>query len=103
MFDSLTLQRENNRKGLGYVKKNPHNKYVTISDDLLCIYYGRDGHLKADCPSWKNAKQKKKSSANSDLMPKGKKDFNLKKYSLPCWTKNTLITPLSAYWESWLI
>ncbi|MDV3170479.1 MAG: hypothetical protein Q8811_01795, partial [Candidatus Phytoplasma australasiaticum] len=51
MFDSLTPQRQNNRKGLGYVKKNSHNKHVTISNDLLCIYCGRDGHLKLDCPA----------------------------------------------------
>lgn len=39
----MTNQRRNERKVLGYVNKtnppyNPHNKYVSVSNNLLCLH-----------------------------------------------------------------
>lgn len=57
VLNNLTIQDFNNEKDLCYVKKDPsnnlHNKYVTMSDNFLCIHCGRNEHIKMDCPACK--------------------------------------------------
>ncbi|XP_049410536.1 uncharacterized protein LOC125873707 [Solanum stenotomum] len=57
ILSSLANQKFNSRKGLGCRQIeplfNPHNKYVSVSDNLLCTYCGRNGHLKKKCESLK--------------------------------------------------
>lgn len=49
----MTSQRYNNGKVLSCqhvnLPFNPYNKFVSVSNILLCTHYGRNGHLKMDC------------------------------------------------------
>ena len=42
-----------NKKGLGSLNItpsfNPHSKYVFVSDNLLCLHCGKNGHLEEEC------------------------------------------------------
>ena len=57
MLSNVTNQSNFNKKGLGSLNItppfNPHRKYVFVSNNLLCLHCGRNGHLKGDCPAWK--------------------------------------------------
>jgi len=107
ILTNLIGQGNNNRRGLGYEKiyfsYNPHNKNVYDTKYLLCVHCGRYGHLKKDCLVLK--KYEGSLSNYSKQRNKLKKGPNLafgpvlKKTSLAYWTKDFLITPLSAYWE----
>ncbi|KAH0770354.1 hypothetical protein KY290_014335 [Solanum tuberosum] len=50
LLANLTSHGQNDRKGLGNSSKSPscnlHSKYVSESDNFLCLHCGRDGHLK---------------------------------------------------------
>ena len=71
LLSNVTSQINNNEMGLGSLNitppYNPHSKYMFVSDNLLCLHCGRNGHLKGDCPAWKasqenfsvNSKQKR--------------------------------------------
>lgn len=57
LFD-MTNQRNNEERDLGYVNKidppfNPRSKYIFVSDNLMCLHCGRNGHLKRDCVALK--------------------------------------------------
>ncbi|KAH0648271.1 hypothetical protein KY285_033519 [Solanum tuberosum] len=125
----ITSQGQNDSKGLGNSSKSPsynlHGKDVSMSDSLSCLHYGRDGHLKKDCPAWtrtqdklskyskqrnkkkkgpgqQSNKQKKRPGQQKNWQKKGPGRAPIptfKKINLPHWTKNSLITSLSAYWE----
>lgn len=107
ILTNLVGQGNNSRRGLGCEKIDPpdnhHSKTVTDADNLLYVHCGQDGHLKKDCPVLK--KYERSSSKYSKQRNKPKKGLGLasgpklKKISLPHWTKNSLITPLSACWE----
>ncbi|XP_069152828.1 uncharacterized protein [Solanum lycopersicum] len=59
LMSNVTNQSNFNKKGLGSLNisppYNPHSKYVFVSDNLLCLHCGKNGHLKNECVSWKNS------------------------------------------------
>ena len=124
LLSNVTNQSNFNKKGLGSLNisppYNPHSKYVFVSDNLLCLHCGKNGHLKGECSSWRNSCEKLSNYAERQNVPKERPGpskhvsthrFSKKKYvsapmsfvrnlqNLPYWTKYNLITPLSAYWE----
>ena len=124
LLSNVTNQSNFNKKGLGSLNisppYNPHSKYVFVSDNLLCLHYGKNGHLKNECVSWRNSCERYSNYAERQNVPKerpgltepvsthrfSKKksvpapmSFVRKPQSLPYWTKYNLITSLSAYWE----
>ncbi|KAH0688877.1 hypothetical protein KY289_016235 [Solanum tuberosum] len=108
LLSNITSQSNYNRKGLGSLNispsYNPHSKYVYVSDNLLCLQCGRNGHLKRDCPAWK-ASQEEFSVYSRWKITQNKgpthfpKSSNMKRTNLPHWSRSTLIIPLSPYWE----
>ncbi|XP_069152712.1 uncharacterized protein [Solanum lycopersicum] len=56
LLSNATNQSNFNKKGLGSLNispsYNPHSKYVFVSDNLLCLHCGKNGHLKNECVSW---------------------------------------------------
>ncbi|XP_069150770.1 WEB family protein At3g02930, chloroplastic-like [Solanum lycopersicum] len=55
-LQSNATSRSNfNKKGLGSLNMTPlynlHSMYVFVSDNLLCLHCGKNGHLKAECSS----------------------------------------------------
>ena len=124
LLSNVTNQSNFNKKGLGSLNisppYNPHSKYVFVSDNLLCLHCGKNGHLKNECVSWKNSCERYSNYAERQNVPNEKpgpkepvsthrfsknksvpapRSFVRKIQSLPYWTKYNLITPLSAYWE----
>ena len=59
LFSNVTNQSNYNKRGLGNLNItppfNPHSKYVFVSDNLLCVHCGRNGHLKSDCTAWRES------------------------------------------------
>ncbi|XP_049414870.1 uncharacterized protein LOC125877656 [Solanum stenotomum] len=57
ILSNLANQKFNNKKGLACrqikLPYNPHRKYVSVSDNLLCTHCERNGHLKEKCDSLK--------------------------------------------------
>ena len=55
LLSNVTNQSNFNKKGLGSLNisppYNPHSKYVFVSDNLLCLHCGKNGHLKGVCAS----------------------------------------------------
>ena len=124
LLSNVTNQSNFNKKGLGSLNisppYNPHSKYVFVSDNLLCLHCGKNGHLKNECVSWKNSCERYSNYAERQNVPNEKpgpkepvsthrfsknksvpapRSFVRKIQSLPYWAKYNLITPLSAYWE----
>ncbi|KAH0696719.1 hypothetical protein KY290_014118 [Solanum tuberosum] len=62
ILSNLSNQSFNGKKGLGHrpiePPCNPHSKYVSISDNLLCTHCGRNGFLKEKCESLRKAKER---------------------------------------------
>ncbi|XP_049391385.1 uncharacterized protein LOC125855684 [Solanum stenotomum] len=62
ILSNLSNQSFNGKKGLGRrpiePPYNPHRKYVSVSNNLLCTHYGRNGHLKEKCESLRKAKER---------------------------------------------
>lgn len=58
-FSNVTNQSNFNKKGLESLNItpsfNPHNKYVFVSDNLMCLHYGKNGHLKEECTAWRKS------------------------------------------------
>ena len=124
LLSNVTNQSNFNKKGLGSLNIttpfNPHSKYVFVSDHLLFLQCGKNGHLKEECTGWRksherlfNYTEKQKVSKERPGPPKhvSTDRFLKKKYvsapmsfvrkfqKLSYWTRYNLITPLSAYWE----
>ncbi|XP_015060475.1 uncharacterized protein LOC107006436 [Solanum pennellii] len=124
LLSNVTNQSNFNKKGLGSLNisppYNPHSKYVFVSDNLLCLHCGKNGHLKNECVNWRNSCERYSNYAERQNAPNERpgptepvsthrfskkksvpapRSFVRKIQSLPYWTKNYLITPLSAYWE----
>ena len=124
LLSNATNQSNFNKKGLGSLNisppYNPHSKYVFVSDNLLCLHCGKNGHLKNECVSWRNSCERYSNYAKRQNVPKerpgppkhvsthifSKKksviapiSFVRKLQNLPYWTKYNLITSLSAFWE----
>ena len=63
-----------NKKGLGSLKitlpYNPHSKYVFVSDNLLCLHCGKNGHLKGECASWRNSYARLSNYVERQNLPK---------------------------------
>ena len=59
LLSSATNQSNFNKKGLGSLNItppfNPHSKYVFLSDNFLCLNYGKNGHLKEECTAWRKS------------------------------------------------
>ncbi|XP_049364162.1 uncharacterized protein LOC125828888 [Solanum verrucosum] len=62
ILSNLANQKLNNKKGLGFRQiepsYNPHSKYVSVYDILLCTHCGRNGHLKEKSESLKRVKER---------------------------------------------
>ena len=62
LLSSATNQSNFNKKGLGSLNItppfNPHSKYVFVSDNLLCLHCGKNGHLKGECDGWRNSHER---------------------------------------------
>ena len=124
LLSNVTNQSNFNKKGLGSLNisppYNPHSKYVFVSDNLLCLHCGKNGHLKNECVSWRNSCERYSKYAEKQNVPNERpgptesvsthrfskkksvpapRSFVRKIQSLPYWAKYNLITPLSAYWE----
>lgn len=103
---NIIFQGNNNKRGVGWEKidypYDPLTKNFSIVENLLCLHYGWEGHLKKTV-AWKwtqesssncsKQRYKKKKGLVLSIIPK------LKKIGSPHWTKNFLITLLSAYWK----
>ncbi|XP_015068845.1 uncharacterized protein LOC107013448 [Solanum pennellii] len=59
---NATNQSNFNKKGLGSLNITPpfnhHSKYVFVSDNLLCLHCGKNGHLKGECAGWRNSQER---------------------------------------------
>ncbi|XP_049405388.1 uncharacterized protein LOC125868860 [Solanum stenotomum] len=108
ILSNLSNQSFNGKKGLGRRPIEPpynsHSKYVSISDNLLCTYCGRNGHLKEKYESLRKAKKRHVKFVRSESdVKKGHKGpgplYRFSKNTLPLWTKRFLIKPLDSYWE----
>ncbi|XP_049397273.1 uncharacterized protein LOC125861406 [Solanum stenotomum] len=62
ILSNLANQKFNNRKGLGCRQieppYNPYSKYVSVSDNLLCTHYGKNGHMKEKCEILRGVKER---------------------------------------------
>ena len=62
LLSNVTNQSNFNKKGLGSLNItpsfNPHNKYGFVSDHLLCLHCGKNGHLKGECAGWRNSHER---------------------------------------------
>nr|XP_010322041.1 uncharacterized protein LOC104647894 [Solanum lycopersicum] len=45
-------------------------KYVFVSDNMLCLHCGKNGHLKGDCASWRNSYERLSNYAERQNLPK---------------------------------
>ncbi|XP_049406072.1 uncharacterized protein LOC125869660 [Solanum stenotomum] len=70
ILSNLSNQSFNRKKGLGRrpiePPYNPHSKYVSVSDNLLCTHCGRNGHLKEKCETLRKAKEKHEKFVRSE-------------------------------------
>ena len=124
LLSTATNQSNFNKKGLGSLNItppfNPHSKYVFVSDNLLCLHCGKNGHLKGECAGWRNSHERLSTYAERQKLSKERpgppKSVSTDRFSrkksitapmsfvrkfqkLPYWTKYNLITPLSVFWE----
>ena len=62
LLSNATNQSNFNKKGLGSLNItppfNPHSKFVLVSDNLLCLHCGKNGHLKGECAGWRNSHER---------------------------------------------
>ena len=117
-LSNLISQSQNDRKGLRNSSKSPYNfnrKDVPVSDSSSCLHCGCDGNLKNDCLSCKRKhdnltkssgehfnNHKKGHGQQRNWQKKGPGRAHvpkLKNINWPQWTKKSIITPLSFYWE----
>ena len=49
---------------------NPLSKYVFVSDNLLCLHCGKNGHLKGECAGWRNSYERLSNYAERKNSPK---------------------------------
>ena len=73
LLSNETNQSNFNKKGLGSLNisppYNPHSKYVFVSDNLLCLHCGKNGHLKNECVSWRNSCERHSKYAEKQNVP----------------------------------
>ena len=59
LLSNATNQSNFNKERLGSLNitppYNPHSKYVFVSDNLLCLHCGKNGHLRGECDGWRNS------------------------------------------------
>nr|XP_010312990.1 uncharacterized protein LOC104644608 [Solanum lycopersicum] len=59
---SSATNQSNFKKGIGSLNItppfNPHSKYVFVSDNLLCLHCGKNGHLKGECTGWRKSHER---------------------------------------------
>ena len=75
LLSNVTNQRNYNKRGLGSLNSTPplntHNKYVFVSDNLLCHYCGRNGHLKRECSAWRESHERFSNYTEKKRISKG--------------------------------
>lgn len=54
LLGDMTNHRGNEKRRLRYVNQidpayNTHSKYISVTDNLLCLHYVRNDHLKIYC------------------------------------------------------
>ena len=73
LLSNATNQSNFNKKGLGSLNISPpynsHSKYVFVSDNLLCLHCGKNGHLKKECVSWRNSCERHSKYAEKQNVP----------------------------------
>ena len=78
LLSNITSERNYNRKGLGSTNisplYNPHNNYVSILDNLLCLHCGRNDNLKGYYTSWKASQEKFSIYSRQNKAQKGGSD-----------------------------
>ncbi|KAH0665121.1 hypothetical protein KY285_026327 [Solanum tuberosum] len=108
ILSNLSNQSFNGKKGLGRrpiePPYNPHRKYMSVSDNLLCTHCGRNGHLKEKCESLRKAKERDVKFVRSENdVKKGHKGpgpgYHFSNNTLPPWTGRFLIKPFDSFWE----
>ena len=61
LLSSITSQNNYNKKGIGSLNithlYNTHSNYVYISDNLLCLHFCKNSHLKKHCHTWKESQE----------------------------------------------
>ncbi|XP_015060390.1 uncharacterized protein LOC107006327 [Solanum pennellii] len=74
LLSNATNQSNFNKKGLGSLNItppfNPHRKYVFVSDNLLCLHCGKNGHLKRECAGWRNSYERLSNYDERENLPK---------------------------------
>ena len=74
LLSNATNKSNFNKKRLGSLNitppYNPHSKYVFVSDNLLCLHCGKNGHLKGECSSWRNSCEILANYAERQNLPK---------------------------------
>ena len=62
LLSNVTNQRNYSKRVLGSLNITPllntHSKYIFVSDNLLCLYCGRNGHLKRECSAWRESHER---------------------------------------------
>ena len=75
LLSNVTNQRNYNKRGLGRLYSTPplntHNKYVFVSDNLLCLHCDRNGHLKRECKAWRESHERFSNYAEKKRISKG--------------------------------
>ena len=74
LLSNATNQSNFDNKELGGLNitppYNPHNKYVFLSDNILCLHCGKNEHLKGECASWRNSYERLSKYAERQNLPK---------------------------------
>jgi len=108
ILSNMSNQSFNGKKRLGRrpiePPYNPHSKYVSVSDNLLCTHCGRNGHLKENCEILRKAKERHERFVRPENDDKTRHKgpdppYYFRKNIMPHWTERFLIRPLNDYWE----
>ncbi|KAH0710848.1 hypothetical protein KY284_012275 [Solanum tuberosum] len=96
ILSNLANQKFNGRKRLGCRQieppYNPHSKYMSISDNLLCTHCGKNGHLKEKYEILRGIKERQEKFLKSRKVSEKKKrvpgpSHLFSKNTLPSWTE----------------
>ena len=62
LLSDVTNQSNFNKKGLESLNTtlplNPHSKYVSVFNNLMCLHCGKNGHSKGECTTWRESHER---------------------------------------------